>query len=551
MRRSASTRRLGTVLAFLVVLVAVAGAAVASGAWRPFRGGPVPPRYVDETAASSLAFTYDGPFDFAVGGGVAVFDCDADGKPDLYLAGGAKPAGLFHNDSPVGGSLRFSRRPDAATDLTAVTGAYPIDVDGDGNVDLVVLRIGGNVVLRGLGGCRFAPANEAWGLAGGRFHTMAFAATWENRQAWPTLAFGNYVDQSIQDVSQWCEPNQLVRPDATGTAWVAPIDLKGWCTQSLLFSDWDGSGRRDLRVSNDRHYYRTTDGEEQLWRIEPGQQPREYGPADGWQVVQVEGMGIASYDVTGDGRPEVYLTSQAANRLQTLATGAGPGQPTYADIGGARGVNVAHPFIGDVNLPSTSWHPEFQDVNDDGLMDLLVTKGSVAGEPDFANKDPGDLLLGQADGTFVEAAGDAGLVRFDRGRGAALADFNLDGRLDLVEVFYGTPAVVWRNAGLIDGTAGHWLALRLQDDGPNRDAIGANLEVRFGSQVVRREITIGGGHAGGQLGWIHVGLGDATTAQVRVQWPDGEWGPVEVVSGDSFDLIRRGTDRPIPWTSGG
>jgi len=340
-----------------------------------------------------------------------------------------------------------------------------------------------------------------------------------------------------------------VRPKIDAGGYAPPLALTpGYCALSLLFSDWDGSGRRDLRVSNDRHYYRTTDGGEQLWRIEPGQPPRQYGPADGWQVVQVEGMGIASYDLTGDGLPEVYLTSQAANRLQTLA--AGPAQPRYTDIGGQRGVNVAHPFSGDVNLPSTSWHPEFEDVNDDGLIDLLVTKGSVSGEPDFAIRDPGDLLLGRPDGTFVEAAGEAGLTRFDRGRGAALADFNLDGRLDLVEVFYGSPVVVWRNAGLTDGAPGHWLALRLQDSGANRDAIGAIVEVRFGDRVARREVTVGGGHGGGQLGWIHVGLGGAATAEVRVQWPDGEWGPPQTVAADGFDTIERGAPALIPWTPG-
>jgi enediyne biosynthesis protein E4 len=543
-------------VAGLLAVVLVAGlataAAIGTGAWRPFgpaSAGPAP-RFVDETAASGLAFTYDGPFEFAVGGGVAAFDCDGDGRPELYLAGGSGPAALFHNDSAIGGALRFARLPSPVTDLPGATGAYPIDVDGDGQIDLVVLRNGENVVLRGLGDCRFERANEAWGLAGGTYHTMAFAATWERGQSWPTVAFGDYVDQSIADVTHWCEPNQLVRPAVAGrTAWGPPIALRGWCTQSLLFSDWDGSGRPDLRVSNDRHYYRTTDGEEQLWRIEPGVAPREYGSGDGWQVVQVEGMGIASFDLTGDGLPEAYLTSQAANRLQALASG--PARPTFQDIGLARGVNVAHPFTGDVTLPSTSWHPEFADVNNDGLIDLLVTKGNVTDQPDFAIKDPSDLLLGQADGTFREAADAAGIVRFDRGRGAALVDLNLDGRLDLVESFYGTPVGVWRNTGSVGGDAGHWIGLQLQQDGPNRDAIGSWIEVRFGDQVQRREVTIGGGHAGGQLGWLHVGLGPATAAQVRVKWPDGEWGPEQAVPANGFAIIRRGAASPIPWSPGG
>ena len=57
----------------------------------------------------------------------------------------------------------------------------------------------------------------------------------------------------------------------------------------MLFSDWDRSGRRDLRVSNDRHYYQATDGEEQLWRIDPGEPPRLYTAADGWVELQIGG----------------------------------------------------------------------------------------------------------------------------------------------------------------------------------------------------------------------------------------------------------------------
>ena len=532
-----------------VVATAVLGAAAVAvgiaGAAGLRLGGPAPagptPRFVDETASSALAFTYDGAVELSVGGGVAVLDCDADGLPDLYLAGGAGQAGLFHNDSAVAGPLQFRRVADPATDLTSVTGAYPIDVDGDGHVDLAVLRSGGNVVLRGLGGCRFERENEAWGLDGGSLDTMAFSATWEDGNTWPTIAFGNYVDERIEDPTRWCEPNQLVRPEGGGQRWGRPQPLEpSWCTLSLLFSSWDGSGRADLRVSNDRHYYQQDRGQEQLWRIEPGHPPRLYTAGDGWERVQVEGMGIASYDLTGDGLPEVYLTSQAANHLMTLA--GGPSSPTYKDIGLDRGTNVPHPVIGDdTALPSTAWHPEFADVNDDGLVDLYVSKGNVSQQPDYAKRDPSNLLLGQPDGTFVEATEAAGLVNFDRGRGAALVDLNLDGRLDLLESFYGAPVRIWRNDGPGDGSsaAAHWLGVRPAQAAPNADAIGATIEVVAGATVLRRELTIGGGHSGGQLGWIHFGLGSADHAEIRVRWPDGTSSPATTVAADTFTIIDR------------
>ncbi|HYN70017.1 MAG TPA: VCBS repeat-containing protein, partial [Candidatus Eisenbacteria bacterium] len=307
----------------------------------------------------------------------------------------------------------------------------------------------------------------------------------------------------------------------------------------------------DLRVSNDRHYYDLVNGEGQLWRMEVGQAPRPYTDADGWVKVQIEGMGIASQDLTGDGFPEVYLTSQGPNRLQTLT--AGPDQPTYRDIGVARGVRAIRPFVGGDSRPSTAWHPEFEDVNNDGFVDLFVSKGNVAEQTDFAIEDPSNLLLGQPDGIFEEAADAAGILNFERGRGAALADFNLDGLLDLVEVNYGTPVRLWRNAGAGDAAGpvamGNWLALRLSQPGPNTDAIGSWLEVRIGDQTTVHEVTIGGGHAGGQLGWIHLGLGPASRAQVRVQWPNGEWGPAMEIGANQFAVLARGASAPTPWAT--
>ena len=324
----------------------------------------------------------------------------------------------------------------------------------------------------------------------------------------------------------------------------------GYCALSMLFSDWDGSGRRDLRVSNDRQYYDNAVGGEQLWRVAPGEAPRAYTAADGWGLLRLWGMGIASYDVTGDGLPEVYLTTQGANTLQALV--AGPSQPAYHDVGLKDGIDATRPAVGGDPLPSTAWHPEFQDVNNDGVVDLFVSKGNVNAIPDYASKDPSNLFLGQPDGTFVERSEEAGVVMYDKGRGAALADFNQDGLLDLVQVNLGTPARVWRNvgAGTADAPApmGNWLALRLSEPGGNRDAIGAVIETKVGDAVQRREVTIGGGHIGGQLGWQHVGIGAATEAQVRVTWPDGEVGPWMTVAANQLLDIARGETQATPWS---
>ncbi len=539
----------------IVALVAVAAFALTSGSGATPTVALAAPHFVEETGSTGIIHTYDGAAPFEVGGGVAVFDCNGDGKPEIYLAGGSGAAVLYRNDSPIGGALRFTQVPDPVTDLTNVTGAYPIDIDGDGQVDLVVLRSGETILLRGLGGCRFEPANVRWSFDAGTGFASAFSATWETATSLPTLALGRYLRlDSSGAATQNCSDNDLYRPNAAATGYGPATSLApGYCTLSMLFSDWDGSGRRDLRISNDRNYYDPANGEEQLWRVAPGEAPRLYTDADGWVRVQLAGMGIASYDVTGDGYPDVFLTNQGDNRLQTLTSG--PDQPTYRDIGSKRGVNAAQPFTGGDVLPSTAWHPEFEDVNNDGFIDLFISKGNVDAQPGFATRDPSNLLLGQPDGTFEESAGTAGMLSFDRGRGAALADFNLDGMLDLVEVNYGSPIRVWRNVGA--GTAaqptgmGNWLSLRLDQPGPNRDAVGAWIEVKVGDMTLRRELTIGGGHESGQLGWIHFGLGASSSAEVRVRWPDGETGPWMPASPNQFVVIERGASQVTPWRPAG
>ena len=441
------------------------------------------------------------------------------------------------------------------TDLLGVSGAYPIDIDSDGVTDLVVLRHGENVLLRGLGGCRFERANERWGLStAASTVTTAFSATWEAGATLPTLAFGNYVDPSRDDPHRLCFDNQLVRPSSTGTSYARPVPLTpSWCALSMLFSDWSRSGHMDLRVSNDAHYYLPTEGQEQLWRVARDSPPTLFTADDGWVAVQIQGMGIASYDLTGDGYPEVFLTSQGDNRLQTLA--AGPSHPTYRDIGQKRGANAARPFTGGDVRPSTAWHAEFADVNNDGLIDLFIAKGNVTSEPEHATADPSDLLLGQADGAFREVADTAGILSYERGRGAALADFNLDGMLDLLEVNYGTPVRIWRNVGTGDASRpramGNWLALGVLQAAPNVDAIGAWVEVRVGERILRQERTVGGGDAGGQLGWILFGLGDSTGADVRVAWPGGETGPWLHVAANEFVIVRRGNAEAQRWSPGG
>ncbi len=480
-----------------------------------------PPAFIDRAEALPAAHEYTGGWEHFVGGGVAVFDCDGSGFPALFAAGGAAPARLFVNATEAAGApIRFEQGE--IPELTGVTGAYPLDIDGSGDIDLAVLRVGENLLLRGDGECGFSDASAEWGFEGGDAWSTAFAATWEPGAGWPTLAVGNYVDRDDPDGPfMACDANELHRPDTKRDPrrFAAPIPLApGWCALSMLISDWTRSGRRDLRISNDRHYY-VRDGAEEMWRLD---ELRPLGPEDGWERLSIWGMGIASRDITGNGYPDVMLTSMGDQVLQFNEGGG-----VLRDAPFDAGATAHRPFIGDDGRPSTGWHAEFADVTNSGRADLFIAKGNVDQMPSNAMRDPNNLLIHEPDGTFTEHADTAGIATTDRARGAALADLNRSGRLDLVVVNRRAPMELWENVT----EAEHWVQIEPRADGPNTRAVGAWVEVRADRRAQRQEVTVGGGHAGGQAGPLHFGLGEAVEAEMRVIWPDGEasdWAPVRV-----------------------
>jgi hypothetical protein len=539
--RSTGTRFLVTLVSLVAWLNAIEASAEAT---------PAIARFVEETDTAGLQSRFDGEDEYMVGGGVATFDCDDDGLPDIFITAGVNRASFYRNVSTRGGPIKL-REARSGLESNGAIGAYPMDVDSDGNVDVVVLRVGEVQLYRGLGECRFERANERWRFRTGNDWHTAFAATWERDASWPTLAIGTYVDRGKPEFP-WgsCTPGLLFRPATDGRAFAEPLPLKpGHCALSMQFSDWNRSGTPALRVSNDREYYKG--GQEQLWKLAPGQAPTLYTVADGWKPLQIWGMGIASHDLDGDGYPEVFLTSMSDSKLQKLI-GDGTA-PAYSDIAYRLGATAHRPYAGGDVHPSTGWHAQFADVNHDGLADLFIVKGNVASMPDFATLDPNNLLLQQADGRFWESGQVAGIASFKRGRGGMLADLNGDGMLDMLVVNRWDKAQLWRNVGA--GTAGqpvamgHWLQVRLRQSGANRDAIGAWVEVDLGGRILRQELTVGGGHASGHLGWMHFGLGNVTEAKLRVLWPNSDdasaatWQPV---AADAFYLVDR-QEGVRPW----
>ncbi len=539
--------------AFIFVLTGLEGVAMAASDAVKAPPNDVPKMH-EEALAAGIDHKYTGPWEFFVGGGAASLDCNGDRLPDLFIAGGKSQATLYVNHSEIGDSLHFVAKPIDVEprDLLNVLGAYPIDIDGDGYRDLVLLRLGENIVLKGGPDCSFTKANRHFAFDGGKSWTTSFAATFEAGQKFPTLAFGNYVDRSAPG-SPWgtCADNMLYRPQPGDTPdYSLPSPLKpGYCALSMLFTDWDKSGTPSLRIANDRQYYRG--GEEQMWRVDPGKPARLYTRADGWRHLTIWGMGIAQADLNGDGYPAYAITSMGDTKLQTLDRDAEEGEPVYRDLAFDKGVTAHRPYEGDDLKPSTGWHAEFADFNNDGLLDLYIAKGNVEQMPDFASVDPDNLLLGQWDGTFIEAGHQAGIDLPTKGRGAIVEDFNMDGMLDLLVVNREQRASLFRNLGAATDFGvrpmGNFVSVELSQPGANENAVGAEISVRWGTHTSNHTIEVGGGHASGHAGFTHIGLGTAERASIRVKWPDGEWSAPYRVFANNFVRIERGSAAAKYW----
>ncbi len=535
-------KRLSLFIAFSLVCISIQAA------------GPDIPVFVNDAEKAGINHIYGGPWEFYVGGGATAFDCNDDYKPDLFLAGGENPAQLFQNQSPTGGQLLFTPKSISIDPklLLNVIGAYALDIDNDSILDLAVMRVGENLLLRGKGHCEFENANRQWGFDGGYNWTTAFSATWEKDNPYPTLVFGNYVDRDAPGSPfGTCSPHRLFRsksgihPEFSEVHEIRP----GYCTLSMLFSDWNRSGEVSLRIANDRHYYRG--GEEQLAFIHPGEPPRFYKRRDGWQKLQIWGMGIAAYDLDGDGYLEYGISSMGDVKLQRLERPRDM-EPVYEDMAFTWKATAHRPYISSDQRPSTSWHIEFQDMNNDTLADLFIAKGNVEAMPDFAEFDPDNLLIGQYNGEFFEAGMDAGIAQPTRGRGAAIADFNLDGMLDIALVNRESKAALWRNLGCRlgenrFGPMGNSAAVRLRQPGPNRNAVGSEVRIRIGTRDISRDFLVGGGHASSEHDWIHFGLGVADRVTIRVHWPDGKWGPWQRLFANQFVMIDRTQKNPLIW----
>jgi hypothetical protein len=515
----------------------------------------------DVTRASGIRFRYRSDLTEAkliatMGGGAALGDYDNDGVLDLFLVNSVRNSRASSNSGNCG-KLYRGRGDGTFEDVTAVSGirqcswgvgAWWVDLDNDGFLDLYITNLGSNELWHNNGNGTFTRA------AAGRFpddsrYTIPAAFLDADRDGRLDVFLGNYVVTSVAEEAARTMMRQklpdeydppgasffLQKPDGTFEDATAAAGLAGIAGRTIgaVAFDYDGDGITDLALADDQspnYLFRGRgDGTLEDVSVETGTDaPAEGRTAFGRRYRSGMGLAVADYD--GDGRPDLFITNFAnePNTLFRNVEGA-----LFEDVGARAG--VAAPSI-----PLSAWGCNFLDYDNDGRPDLFVSNGQIlprwlywflrAYSKKAANYDIGEhsyrqpqhLFRNRGDGTFEqipqEKMGDLGAIR-RAGRGTAAGDLDGDGRLDLVLSPVSDDAMIFRNE--TPGT-GHWIEILPVCAGCGRTPLHAKVTVGAGGRRQVQEFTIQPSYASGSYTPLHFGLGTAASISfLEVVWPEG------------------------------
>lgn len=495
-----------------------------------------------------------------MGGGVALFDCDNDGKLDIlvvndstvnrYLQGGDPMVTLYHQDA----NLHF-------TDVTQQAGLTTLgwgmgvtigDFDNDGLPDIYVTGFGHNVLYRNIGGCKFQDVTERAHVSGGGFSVGGAWADYD-RDGYLDLFVSRYVNVDIHHLPQpgsngfsyqgrqmdalegqtdilYHNRGDGTFEDTSVRAGVSNPDKR--LGMGVVWSDYDNDNWPDLYVTNDVGpnflYHNKHDGTFEDVGLISGTALSADGRAMGNMAADfadIDHGGNFDLLITRFGyQPmSLYLNRQSEGfKDVTLDSGLGPRSILSRALGGG-----------------------FADFDNDGWPDIFVANGNVTSLVDslpheLKYREPLQLFRNNGDHTFTDVSGLSGLNLgpLESRRGTAFGDIFNNGNVDVVVYNSGGPPSLFLNE---TKNSNHRVLFRLVGTKSNKAAIGARVIVSTSSMEQMDEVRGGGSYLSCNDQRLHFGLGsDAVMKRVRIQWPSGLIEDLNNVPADAIYTVVEG-----------
>ncbi len=521
--------------------------------------------FEDVTAASGIDFVLENSASpqkhqiETMPGGVAVFDYNNDGLPDIFFANGAEQPSLTKTGPRYYDRLYRNKGNWKFEDVTAkagvmgtgyAMGAAAGDYDNDGSTDLFVFGVNFVTLFHNRGDGTFENVTHKAGLDSTNWTVSAAWVDYDN-DGRLDLFVVSYVawDPATErwcgtgSIRTYCHPrfykplrNRLYHNNGDGTftdvSSRSGIDKFPGKGMGVAVADYDHDGWMDIFVANDSVpnylFHNERNGTFTEVALVAGVGLNDDGNA-------VSSMGVDFRDLDNDGREDLVVTALADESFlffRNLGNGLFMDETYKSHIG-----RLAQQYSG--------WSTGAFDFDNDGWKDVFAACGDVQDNTDRYSdrkaRQQNLLLINQRDGTFGAVAVGAPALH----RGAAFGDFDRDGRVDAVVTRLNERPVLLRN---VSNPENHWLNFQLTGRASNRDGIGARILLSGSGFSQVNRVTSAVGYASSSDKTVHFGLGKDTLArQVEIEWPSGQRQTFRNLAADQSVKVLEPTSSSGPW----